>query len=466
MTVSGTTSGPEVLVEIDRGSAEPLHRQLTAGLRDAVRSGRLAPTSRMPSTRVLADDLGVSRRLVVEVYTQLIAEGFLTSAHGAGTFVADIDTNTHAEAADDHHVTRYEVDFGTGLPDLRSFPRDRWLRALRHGLSRLPSESLGYVAPQGLPDTRQAIAGYLQRTRGIAADPGQIVLCSGATQGLGLLAQVLRERGDGTIAMEEPGFWLHRIVLRRNGIDPLPLPVDDHGFDIAALRASPARVALTTPAHQCPTGVVMTAQRRADLLDWARDGNLIIEDDYDAEYRFDRRPIGALQGLAADRVICMGTASKTLAPGLRIGWLVLPPALVDAVTLSKGIADSGNSVMDQVAFAELLDSGDYDRHLRQMRRRYASRRSTLLTMLGEHLPAATVSGAAAGIQLAAVFPDGYDVEELVRRAATSRVHVESTRPFYAHRAGAPPGLLLNYANVTESQIITGMTILGRIARQL
>ena len=237
------------------------------------------------------------------------------------------------------------------------------------------------------------------------------------------------------------------------------MPVDDDGLDVAALADSGATTVLSTPAHQSPTGVVLSAARRTALVEWARADHLIIEDDYDAEYRYDRAPVGALQGMAPDRVVYLGSTSKTLAPGLRIGWMVLPAELVGPVRLAKSLADTGSSVMDQIAFAQLLTSGGYDRHLRQMRRRYLTRRNALLRALSRYLPQATVLGAAAGVHLTVRFPHGYPIDELVRRAASLRVRVEPLAPCYADPAAAPPGLMLGYANLTESQILAGVQAL-------
>jgi GntR family transcriptional regulator / MocR family aminotransferase len=457
MMISGTTSGPELLVELDRAAPDPLHHQLANGLRDAIRSGRLAPHTRLPSTRVLAADLGVSRRLVVDAYSQLAAEGFLLSRHGSGTRVATVDTASAPERRS-AGPTRYDVDFLPGSPDLSSFPRQSWLRALRQGLADLESDAFGYVAPQGLQVTRVAIAEYLRRTRGVLADPRHIVVCSGATQAVALLGQTLRAT---PLAVEDPGFWLHRMILRHNGIEPIPVPVDDGGLDIDALASSGAEAVLTTPAHQSPTGVVLSAARRTALMEWARAGHLIIEDDYDAEYRYDRAPVGSLQGIAPDRVVYVGSTSKTLVPGLRIGWMVLPPHLTKTVAVSKGLADTGSSVMDQVAFAQFLTSGEYDRHLRQMRKRYQVRRNALLRALARHLPDATVLGAAAGVHLTVRFPDGFPIEDLVAHAATKRIRVEQLAPCYDEPATAPPGLLLGYANLTESKIERGVRELAR-----
>lgn len=460
MAISGTTSGPELLVELDRDAQEPLHRQLASGLRDAIRTGRLAPATRLPSTRVLAADLGVSRRLVVDAYSQLTAEGFLLSTHGSGTRVATVDAASTPER-DAGEAPRFDVDFAPGSPDLGSFPRHLWLRALRQGLAEIESHAFGYVEPQGLHTARVAVADYLRRTRGVIADPHHIVLCSGATQAIALLASVL---SDATVAMEDPGFWLHRMVLRHNGIDPIPVPIDDDGLDVATLAETAATTVLATPAHQSPTGVVLSPARRTDLVQWARADHLVIEDDYDAEYRYDRAPVGALQGIAPDRVVYVGSTSKTLAPGLRIGWMVLPAHLVGAVTWSKGMADTGSSVMDQIAFAKLLTTGGYDRHLRQMRRRYLGRRNALLGALARYLPEATVLGAAAGVHLTVRFPDDYRVATLVRRAAEMRVRVEPLAPCYAEPSAAPPGLMLGYANLSESQILTGVQTLARAMR--
>ena len=457
MTISDTTSGPELLVELDRAAPDPLHHQLANGLRDAIRTGRLTPHTRLPSTRVLAADLGVSRRLVVDAYSQLVAEGFLLSRHGSGTRVATVDTASAPERRSTE-PTRYDVDFMPGSPDLSSFPRHTWLRALRQGLADLESDAFGYVAPQGLLIARTAIADYLRRTRGVLADPRHIVVCSGATQAVALLGQTLRTTA---LAMEDPGFWLHRMVLQHNGIEPIPVPVDDDGLDVDELASSKAEAVLTTPAHQSPTGVVLSAARRTALVEWARAGRLIIEDDYDAEYRYDRAPVGSLQGIAPDRVVYVGSTSKTLAPGLRIGWMVLPPHLAKAVALSKGLADTGSSVMDQVAFAQFLASGAYDRHLRQMRRRYQARRNALLRALARHLPDATVLGAAAGVHLTVRFPDGFPLEDLVTHAARKRIRVEPLARCYAEPATAPPGLLLGYANLTESQMERGVRELAR-----
>jgi len=450
-----------LLIELDRTSgAEALHRQLADGLRDAIRTGRLAPKTRLPSSRVLAADLQVSRRLVVDAYSQLVAEGFLQSQQGSGTTVTAVDTTTGMAQPSRPERRTFDIDFAPGVPDLSSFPRHSWLRALRQGLSAIESQSLGYASPKGLPDARTAVADYLRRTRGVLADPHRVVLCSGATQAIALLADVLRDR---EVAMEDPGFWLHRMVFRHHGIEPLAIPIDDDGLDVTALANTTASTVLTTPAHQSPTGVVLSSTRRTALLEWARAGNLVIEDDYDAEYRYDRAPVGALHALAPDRVIYLGSVSKTLAPGLRLGWMVLPPDLVGPVVSAKSLADTGSSVMDQLTFATLLRSGDYDRHLRLMRRRYLARRNCLLRALREHLPEAAVLGAAAGVHLTVRLPTDCDIDDIVRKAANQRVRIDPLSWCYTEPACAPPGLILGYANLTESQIDTGVRTIAAAA---
>ena len=460
MTESGTTLGPELLVALRRDHPEPLHRQLADQLRDVIRTGKLSAHARMPSTRVLASDLGLSRRLVVDVYDQLIAEGFLLSRRGSGTRVARIGAVAQPEPVDPDTAAGYDIDFGPGTPDLSSFPRGAWIRALRQALAVTPSDSLGYDV-RGLATTREALLSYLRRTRAVVTEADRIVLCSGVTQGVGLIARALRQTGQTPIGIEDPGFWLHRNILQHTGTKPIPVQVDEDGIDVGALTNTHAKAVLTTPAHQAATGVVLTPDRRAALVEWTRRGNLVVEDDYDAEYRYDRAPVGAVQGIMPNRVVYLGSASKTLAPGLRIGWMVLPPNLVDVITGLKGLADMGSSVMDQLAFAQLLTSGDYDRHLRQMRRRYLRRRNALLSSLRRYLPDVTVLGAAAGVQLTVHFPPGYDIDALVANAAKNRVRIEPLATSYAEPATAPPGLNMGYANLSESQIAAGVRILTR-----
>ena len=320
--------GVELQLDLDRRRREPLRAQLEDALREAIRSGRLAARTRLPASRVLAEDLGVSRRLVVEAYAQLLAEGYLVARVGDGTFVAD--SARPPPLPRERQATRPPAfDFFPGHPDLVAFPRGPWLRALRETLRSAPVASLGYPDSRGAPELRLALAEHLRRVRGVAADPESIVVVSGAAQGLGLLARALGERPR--IAVEDPGLPPHRAVLAAAGARIGELPVDAEGAMVHELPAPGPEgldAVLVTPAHQMPTGVALATGRRTALLDWAREGGaVVIEDDYDAEYRYDRAPLASLQGLAPDHVVYMGTASKTLAPALRIGWLVLPRRL-------------------------------------------------------------------------------------------------------------------------------------------
>jgi GntR family transcriptional regulator / MocR family aminotransferase len=458
----GTNSGPELLLELDRAGRRPLRAQLEDGLRDAVRSGRLQARARLPASRSLASDLGISRRLVVDAYAQLLAEGYLTARPGAGTFVAEAATAAPAPAAErPRRAARF--DFFPGYPDLSGFPRGAWLRALRETLREAPDRVLGYPDPRGAGALRRALAGHLRRVRGLAADPESIVICTGAAQGFALLATVLRDR---TMAVEDPGLAPHRAILEAHGARLLALPVDEHGAcvgELAALARREGEIAsvLVTPAHQSPTGVALSPARRARLMGWAGEtGALVIEDDYDAEFRFDRAPLGAMQGLAPDRVIYMGTVSKTLAPALRLGWLVLPSRLLGPVIEQKILADHGSPTIDQLALARLLESGAYDRHLRQARRRYRGRRDALVKAVAEHLPGARVTGLAAGLHAIVRLGGPLDGAALAAAAARRSVGVYPLGYSYLTPRPVDDGLILGYANLPEPAIEEGIRRLG------
>jgi len=364
--------------------------------------------------------------------------------------VATVDTISTSESVA-APAGRFDIDFAPGSPDLGSFPRTHGCVHCDRASPRSSRMPFGYVAPQGLHAARVAVADYLRRTRGVLADPHHIVLCSGATQAIALLSTVL---SDHTVAMEDPGFWLHRMVLRHNGIEPVAVPVDDDGLDVDALALSGATAVLATPAHQSPTGVVLSATRRTALVQWARADHLVIEDDYDAEYRYDRAPVGALQGIAPDRWC---TSAPRADAGTRAADRVdgVARASRRPGNTVKRSADTGSSVMDQIAFSKLLTSGAYDRHLRQMRRRYVARRNVLLRGLARYLPEATVLGAAAGVHLTVVFPAGFDipVSWIARRrcaSGSSRWRRATPKLGWRHRFD------VGYANITESQIVEGV----------
>jgi GntR family transcriptional regulator/MocR family aminotransferase len=464
MSKTGTNSaGPELLVELDRVHG-PLRPQLESGLREAVRSGRLEAGTRLPASRALASDLGVSRRLVVEAYAQLLAEGYLSARPGAGTFVAEA-AGAVAPAPAPPPPPRLPFDFFPGNPDLSRFPRRAWMRSLREALREAPDSAFGYPHPRGAPELRAAVAGHLRRVRGVVADPDAIVVCGGVAQAFALLARAL---AHPTIAVEDPCLPVHRGILAGNGARLVALPVDEEGARVSGLPSgeSPA-AAIVTPAHQSPTGVVLSGRRRAELLAWAAEaGALIVEDDYDAEYRYDRAPLGALQGMAPDRVAYLGTVSKTLAPALRLGWMVLPPRLIEAFAEQKVLADHGSPTLDQLALARMLDSGAYDSHLRQARRRYRARRDALARAISEHVPGARVTGVAAGLHAIVELPRAVEGLETVRAAATQGVGVYPLGYGYMRVRGRDPRLVLGYANLTEPAIEEGVRRLALALREV
>ncbi len=467
-TEKGANSGPELLVELDRAARRPLRAQLEDGLREAVRSGRLPAHARLPATRALAADLGLSRRLVVDAYAQLLAEGYLLARRGAGTFVADAAALATSTPVEPEH-SDLTFDFFPGHPDLASFPRGAWSRALRETLREAPDRAFGYPDAHGAPELRRALAEHLRRVRGVVADPRSIVVCAGIAQGFALLSLAL---GGIRIAVEDPGMPVHRTILAGRGISLVSLPVDDAGARVEELMGIEEQVGridavLLTPAHQSPTGVALCSPRRAAMLAWAaRTGGLVIEDDYDAEYRYDRPPLGAMQGLAPDRVVYMGTVSKTLAPALRLGWLVLPPQLVDPVIGQKLLADHGCPTIDQLALARLFEGGAYDRHLRQARRRYRARRDALVQAVTRYLPGARVTGLAAGLHVGVRLEHPVDGLALMQAARRHSVGVYPLGYAYMEIRAVHDGLILGYANLAEAAIDEGIRRLALALAEL
>ncbi|CAL9445455.1 HTH-type transcriptional regulatory protein GabR [Streptomyces sp. enrichment culture] len=428
-----------------------LRRGLTDALREAVRTGRLAPGTRLPSSRALAADLGIARNTVAGAYADLVAEGWLTARQGSGTRVADRPvTAPPAEAPRPRPCARPAYDLRPGTPDLASFPRAEWLKAVRRALAAAPNDALGYGDPRGRPELRTALAEYLARARGVRADPGRVLVCAGFAHALTLLAAVLRARGVHTVAVESYGLHVHRDLLTAAGLRTVPLPVDDRGTD--PVPPDGAGAVLLTPAHQFPMGVPLHPDRRAAVVDWARrTGGLVLEDDYDGEFRYDRRPVGALQNLDPDHVVYMGTASKSLAPGLRLGWTVLPDAPAEeAGALLEGSAGTCG-VLDQLALAEFIRSGAYDRHVRKMRLHYRRRRNELIRALAAHAPHLRASGVAAGLHIVLELPPG--TEQDVIRAATWQGLAVPGLGFFRHPAAPGPrreGLVIGYGTPPDS----------------
>jgi GntR family transcriptional regulator/MocR family aminotransferase len=445
----------------------PKRAQLERQLRDGVRDGRLRPGTRLPPSRTLARDLGVSRGVVVEAYAQLVAEGWLAARRGAGTVVADIPGSVERAASfpDMVRTAAPAYDLRAGRPDLSAFPRAAWHAAVGRALRELPDAALGYGDPRGHAPLRAALAEQLGRTRGVIADPEHVVVCGGLQPGLAVVLAALRRRGARRVAVEDPGWRGQPNAAEQAGLEAAPVPVDEDGIVVDALRATGADAVVVTPAHQFPTGVVLAPERRAQLVAWARErGALIIEDDYDAEYRYDRDPVGALQALAPDRVLYAGTASKTLAPALRLGWLVPPPWLAPDVAAEKDRRDRGTPVLEQAAMADLLRRGEVDRHLRRTRRRYRARRDALVAALRTHLPDVRVGGAAAGLHVVAWLPEGAEVERIAAAALERGVAVERLHHGRTAIAPRPPAFLLGYASHAEPALERAVALLAEAVR--
>ncbi|MBP2330470.1 GntR family transcriptional regulator/MocR family aminotransferase [Kibdelosporangium banguiense] len=470
MSVEWAGWGPELLLTIDRDSGVGLRSQLEAQLRDAIRSGRLAGDERLPSSRVLARVLGLSRGLVQDCYAQLQAEGYLTSRPGAPTRVAaDAAPVRDAPSRPSPPSVPRQViaDFRHGVPDLGLAPREDWAWAIREVCRTAPNTAFDYGDPIGEQRLREVLAGYLRRVRAVAATSDHVVVCSGMAQALGLVLKVLAAEGVDTLAFEDPGAGNSTTEqATAAGMAVVPIPVDEDGLDVAALERSGARAVLVTPAHQWPTGVVLAGHRRQELIAWARrcDG-VIIEDDYDAEFRYDREPVGSLQGLAPDCVVSLGTVSKSLAPALRLGWLVAPDRLLAALARAKFIADRGSPGLDQLALATLIESGRYDRHLRRARAEYAARRETLLTALAEHAPDLRVTGLAAGFHAVLHLPPGTDEDQLIEQARQRGVELYGMATMRRLPATEGPQLVLGFGDTPRRAIEAGIAtiadLLGR-----
>jgi GntR family transcriptional regulator/MocR family aminotransferase len=451
----------ELLVELDRASPEPLHRQLERSLRVAVRDGRLAPAAALPSSRALAAQLGVSRGIVVEAFEQLVAEGYLASRPGGVTRVADGPGRPARTAGRIPEQPAFAFDFRPGRPDVSEFPRAVWLRSLRRVLGSAPSDRLAYLGGRGVPELGTALATYLNRVRGTAADPADVVICTGFAQGLAITARALRAAGARVVAVEDPSDPEYRATIRDAGLDWVAIPVDEHGLVVDRLAASAADAVVVTAAHQYPTGGVLPPERRAELVAWATGrGGTIIEDDYDAEFRYDREPVGAIQGLAPERVVYAGSASKVLAPGLRLGWLLSPPALTERIVAVKQAVDMGSAALDQLAFADVLERGELDRHLRRMRPIYRRRRDALIAALARWIPDLRPLGASAGLHLHAWLPADLDEDALI--AAAGRAGIGVTGLTSRRVAPGPAGLVLGYGAIAEGAIDEGIRRLAGV----
>ncbi len=388
---------------------------------------------------------------MVAAYAQLGAEGYLQLRPNAPPLVSEAigaQASPRTIAADP--LWRYNLR--PDLPDYGAFPRDEWLKSYRAALKRAPDSELGYGDVRGVTALREELVSYLGRVRGVVGDPEHTFVCGGFAQATGLLGGVLTRTGRPRIGVEDPSHAVVRGVVARSGLEPVPIPVDEEGVDVDALERAAPDAMLVTPAHQFPTGAVLTAERRARLLAWAESADaLIVEDDYDAEFRYDRPPVGSLQGLAPDRVVYCGSASKTLAPTLRLGWIVVPPRLVHELVDQVLYTTIAPPRLEQLAFADFLARGELDRHLRRMRLRYRRRRDVLVRGLARELPEVEVRGAAAGLYVAAVLPPGSDERRVLEEARRRGIGVYGLSQ-HSVRTPREPTLLLGYAVPSEAAI--------------
>ncbi|MGW2560348.1 MocR-like pyridoxine biosynthesis transcription factor PdxR [Streptomyces sp. NPDC001514] len=489
-------------LQLDPQDAPPggLSDWLAGRLRLAIADGRLPVGSRLPPTRLLAAELRVSRGVVTEAYRRLTEDGHVVGRGRGGTTVVAAPVTPAASAVpvgpavpvapagsaaaraapvregvpvaaglfsgtpgtgifDAVRAAGARIDLSPGVPELAAFPRGAWVRTERAVLAELPASGLGYADPRGTPELRLAAANWLGRNRGIRARPDEVIVVAGTAQALGLAAQVLRADGIDRVAVEDPGSLGLRQHLEHWRLDTLPVPVDSRGVRVDALRATGAPAVLLTPAHQFPTGVVLDGARRRELLRWADgDGGLVVEDDYDAEHRYDRPPVPALRSMLPERVLYAGSVSKLLAPALRTGWVLAPPAYRDALVDAKRFADLGNPVLPQLVLARLMESGELERHLRLIRGRHRRRRDAMIAAIGARLPGAEVHGAAAGLHLMITFDAGFADADLAGAALARGV---KTQPLSWHRMRpGPPGLVLGYALNTPASIAEGIALIA------
>jgi GntR family transcriptional regulator / MocR family aminotransferase len=443
----------DTLLDIDGQPTGPLYVRLAGALRTAIRAGVLPPGSVLPPSRLLAAEMGCSRWTVTEVYQQLVAEGYAEARVGSGTRVvwhADARRPDRAEPAEP--ATPDAIDLAPGLPDLHAFPLNRWLAALRDAAATLPYHRFGHPEPGGEPRLRRVLADYLVRVRGAAAHPDDVTVCAGVTDGI---TRLCAATGVQSVAVEDPGWTRLRQAIAASGVRVVPVPVDERGIRTEVLNTTPGvSMVVVSPAHQFPTGVVLAPDRRAQLLSWARRTNgLIVEDDYDAEFRYGRRPLGTLQGADPEHVALAGSLSKTLSPALGLGWLVTPQRWTGP---TRAVPRGAPGVLDQLGLAEFIESGGYDRHLRAARKRYRARRDALLAALAHHLPEYRIGGVAAGLHLVLAPPDDparrLQPAQAVRAAAAAGLHIASVRQYQVDTGTPDAALVLGYGNLADNEV--------------
>lgn len=444
-------------LDLDPAAGRSKRAQLEGALREAVRTGRLAPRTRLPATRALCAQLGVSRGVVVDAYAQLAAEGYLQTRRGGGTTVAPLAAASIEGPPQHRAASPPRFDLNPFTPAVAEFPRAAWTAAIGHVLRSVPADRLGLPDPAGMPELRSALASYLARVRGVLAEPDRILITAGTRHSMGLVWATLARQAVVEVAVERPGWPGAEETAHEAGLRTSRVQVDDDGLVVTRLTESAGAVAVA-PAHQYPTGAVLSARRRRELIAWAAAGSrLIVEDDYDAEYRYDRQPIGCLQGLAPEHVAYAGSTSKTLSPALRIGWLVLPRRLTAPVAETARRRGGAPSPILQLAMAHVLERGDLDRHLRRQRRRYHERRDALLDALASRLPALRVAGVSAGLFVLLELPDGVGEVDVAARAHAAGIALGT--PVADHDRSA---LALGYANLAPTAAERAIDALAQV----
>ena len=430
----------EIITPGTRGAREML---LTA-LRDAVRSGRLTPGSMLPPSRSLAADLGLARNTVAEAYAELVAEGWLASRQGAGTWVlnaggADAPPRPRGVRTTPVH------NLMPGSPDVSEFPRNEWAASTRRALSTAPTDALRMGDARGRPELRDALAEYLTRARGVRTSAESVVVCAGVRHAVELLARAFR--GRGPIAVEAYGLFIFRDALAALDVPTVPIGIDEYGAVVDDLDGLETPAVLLTPAHHSPFGMSLHPTRRTAVVDWARrTGGYVFDDDYDGEFRYDRQPIGALQALCPDRIVYLGSASKSLSQALRLGWMVVPDNLIDAVTDAAGGQQFYVDAVTQLTMADFIGTGNYDKHIRRMRMRYRKRRDTFVEALSGY--DVSISGLSAGVNLVLTLPDGAE-HEVLRRAGEAGISLQGLAIMRHPLAGSdvpdPDGIIVGFA---------------------
>lgn len=444
---SDWASSLDLFLDLDRASG--LGRGIERSLREAIRDGRLTPGTALPSSRSLARDLDVARGTVSAAYSQLAAEGYLSARQGAPVRVTWAPPRQQPSSLSPEPPERCQWDFRPGRPDSASFPRIAWARAHRHVLMHAPDEIFDYGDARGRAELRGTLADYLGRARGVDTDPGRLLICNGFTQAFTLVCHALKAAGASTLAVEDPGTPRFRRIAGTLGLRVVSVRCDQEGLRTDLLAQSSADAVLVTPAHQYPLGVTMSAGRRTALIEWARRSkSLIIEDDYDGEFRYDRQPTGALQQLDPRHVIYIGTASKTLGPGLRLGWLSAPRSMGRILATAKEHLDRGTGILDQLTLAELIMNRSFDRHVRRMRASYRRRRAELAQTLAAELPHLRLAGPAAGLHALIYLPEDGPTEHQLRRRAARRSIALHTLAGYWHDPPdpSPQAIIVGYAS--------------------